>query len=220
MPPPLLPQHYAAAAGHLPTLELLLHVAPSSAAALDEGEDSPLHVAAAAGLPDAVRLLMAAAPDAVTSPGRTGLTPIELALGSNTLQHTTGAQRQAAARLLLAAAPAGDLLPALQRAGRERGWPLIPDAVALHLPLSEDDWDLVRCWLLVLGSWGGWCVLAMAAHVGTLRLALGLASRACTSPNLMCGPCPSATCRSRSTCLGWGVPCPLRWRTPVTRRGS
>lgn len=154
-PPPLLPQHYAAAAGHLPTLELLLQVAPSSAAAQDEGEDSPLHAAAAAGLPDAVRLLMAAAPGAVTSPGRTGLTPIELALGSNTLQHTTGAQRQAAARLLLAAAPAGDLLPALQRAGRERGWPLIPDAVALHLPLSEDDWDLVRCWL--------WC---WAAEMG------------------------------------------------------
>lgn len=158
----MLPQHYAAAAGHLPTLELLLQAAPSSAAAQDEGEDHPLHAAAAAGLPDAVRLLMTAAPGAVTSPGRTGLTPIELALGSNTLQHTTGAQRQAAARLLLAAAPAGDLLPALQRAGRERGWPLIPDAVALHLPLSDDDWDLVclfclasSCWLLVLGSWDG-----------------------------------------------------------------
>ena len=119
-------------------------MAPSSAAAEDEGGDFPLHAAAAAGLPDAVRLLMAAAPDAVTAPGRTGLTPIELALGNNTLQHTTGAQRQAAARLLLAAAPAGDLLPALQRAGRERGWPLIPDAVALHLPLSGDEWQLVR----------------------------------------------------------------------------
>lgn len=121
-------------------------MAPSSAAAEDEGGDFPLHAAAAAGLPDAVRLLMAAAPDAVTAPGRTGLTPIELALGNNTLQHTTGAQRQAAARLLLAAAPAGDLLPALQRAGRERGWPLIPEAVVLHLPLAEEEWDLVRGW--------------------------------------------------------------------------
>ncbi|PRW58720.1 ankyrin repeat-containing protein [Chlorella sorokiniana] len=144
--------HYAAAAGHLPTLELLLQVAPSTAAAEDEGGDYPLHAAAAAGLPDAVRLLMAAAPEAITAPGRTGLTPIELALGNNTLQHTTGAQRQAAARLLLAAAPAADLLPALQRAGRERGWALIPNAVALHLPLSDDEWDLVPYNLPGLGA--------------------------------------------------------------------
>lgn len=152
-------QHYAAAAGHLPTLELLLQVAPGSAAVEDEGGDYSLHAAAAAGLPEVVQLLMAAAPEAITTPGRTGLTPIELALGKNTLQHTTGAQRQAAARLLLAAAPAGDLLPALQRAGRERGWPLIPDAVALHLPLSEEEWDLVSGGVVGLLRFGLRCVM-------------------------------------------------------------
>lgn len=91
-----------------------------------------------------MRLLLPNAPDAVTAPGRTGLTPIELALGSNSLQATSGAQRQAIARLLLGAAPAADVLPALQRAGRERGWTLIPDCVAAHIPLSDDDWELVR----------------------------------------------------------------------------
>ena len=138
------PQHYAAGGGHLPTLQLLLGVAPGSAAVQDEGGDYPLHAAAAAGLEDAVRLLLPCAPDAISAPGRTGLTPIELALGSNSLNETSGAQRQVVVRLLLGAAPAGDLLPALQRAGRQRGWPLIPDAVAAHMPLSDDDWELVR----------------------------------------------------------------------------
>lgn len=140
-----LPLHAAAGAAHHDTIQLLLTAFPAGAAARSRWGWCPLHYAAQeAGLDGAeaaVRLLLEAAPEVALAPGMQGLLPLELALGHSTIQAT--AARQAVARTLLLAGPATVVLRALRRAGRERGWPLLPDAIAARAPLTAQEWDAV-----------------------------------------------------------------------------
>jgi len=125
----------------VPTLELLLAAAPSTATAVDNSGNLPLHVAARHGHMGAMQLLLAAAPEAAVRPGHGGKLPLELALGSSTVQMS--AARQAAARCLLPAGPTATVLAALRRVGPERGWPLLSEAISARVPLTEEEWDVV-----------------------------------------------------------------------------
>ncbi|KAL4457494.1 hypothetical protein ABPG75_012359 [Micractinium tetrahymenae] len=140
-----LPLHAAAGAAHRPTIQMLLVAFPAGAAARDQHGNYPLHHAAAEaaleGAEAAVHLLLQAAPEAAAAPGQDGLLPLELALGRSTIQ-AAGA-RQAVARVLLTAGPALEVLGALRRAGPERGWPLLPDAIVARAPLTDEEWDAV-----------------------------------------------------------------------------
>ncbi|KAL4440721.1 hypothetical protein ABPG77_000430 [Micractinium sp. CCAP 211/92] len=140
-----LPLHDAAWAAHPPTIRMLLAAFPAGAAARNQPGNYPLHIAAAEAARDeaeaAVRLLLQSVPEAAEARGQDGLLPLELALGRSTIQDV-GARR-AVARALISATPTITTLRALCRAGPERGWPLLPDAIIARAPLTAEEWDLV-----------------------------------------------------------------------------
>lgn len=72
------------------------------------------------------------------------------------------AQRRATARCLLqpGAGPTGRMRAALVRAGPERGYPLLGEALALRLPLSASEWERVPFLTPGLGA----ALAAVLAH--------------------------------------------------------
>ncbi len=140
-----LPLHDAAWAAHPPTIRMLLAAFPAGAAARNQPGNYPLHIAAAQAARDeaeaAVRLLLQAVPEAAAAPGQDGLLPLELALGCSAIQ-AVGARR-AVAKVLISATPTITTLRALYRAGRKRGWPLLPDVIIARAPLTAEEWDVM-----------------------------------------------------------------------------
>lgn len=134
----LTPLLLATRRNNLAAIKVLLQAAPAAAALPATGwtRDTPLHVAASWGNEAAVKLLLEAAPQAAAAVNFWGRTPLRMAIHRGQLP---------AARLLVAASPPSLALQALADAARSQpgALALFAVAVAAHLPLTEQQWQLV-----------------------------------------------------------------------------
>ena len=135
------PLSVAAWHGQKSMVDLLLAAAPQLALLADEEDAAlPVHHAAEQGHATCVAQLLATDPRAVDAVTASGLTPLDAALwGCNNAK-----KREAVARVLLPAGPAGLALASLIKAGRT-GRRLLPDFVAARLPLTDEHWSLLPC---------------------------------------------------------------------------
>ena len=131
--------HVAAEQGHAAMVQLLLAAAPVAAMQADADGWLPLLLAAYFGHATVAQLLLAAAPETVGFAAADGSTALDCAL-DGLAQGTEGCE--AAARCLAAAAPAHAALAALVAAGAP-ALHLVADCVAVHLPLTDAEWQLV-----------------------------------------------------------------------------